>query len=67
MMSLYMGMKRLPNMKSFWTKSKKILYYSIILGLFSRQRFFALLRCLHIINSATYTIDKNNLEYDKMH
>ena len=39
---LYMGMKRLLNMKSFWAKSKKIFYCSIILGLFTRKKVFCI-------------------------
>ena len=64
---LYMGMKKLPNMKAYWAKSEKLFYYKEITSLFPRKQFLALLRCLHITNPATYTMDKNDLEYDKMH
>ena len=66
-MILYMDMKKLPNMKAYWTKSEKLFYDKEIASLFSRQRFLALLKCLYITDPATYTIDKNDLEYDKMH
>ena len=66
-MILYMDMKKLPNMKAYWAKSKKLFYCKEIPSLFSRQRFLALLWCLHITDPTTYTMDKNNPEYDKMH
>ena len=41
-MVLYMDMKRLPNMYSFWAKSDKLFYCFVIVGLFTKLRFFTL-------------------------
>ena len=40
---LFMGIKKLPNMKAYWAKSKKIFYYNKIASLFLWKRFLALL------------------------
>ena len=62
-----MCMKKLPNMKAYWAKNEKIFYCAKIVGLFTRKRFFALLQCLRITDPTTYTMNRNNPTYDKMH
>jgi hypothetical protein len=39
---LYMGMKKLPNVKANWAKSKEILYCNVIASLFTRKCFMTL-------------------------
>jgi hypothetical protein len=65
--SLYMGMKRLPNVKAYWAKSEPFFYCAVIGGLLTRKRYLALTRCLHITDPATYTIPVGSPNYDKMH
>jgi hypothetical protein len=63
----YMGMKKLPNMKAYWAKSKDFFYCNVIAGLFIRRRFMALLRCLHVTDPTTYVEDRSSPEFNKMH
>jgi hypothetical protein len=65
--TLYMGMKKLPNVKAYWAKSEDIFYYNVIAGLFTRKRFMALTRCLHITDPSTYVADNTSPLFDKMH
>jgi hypothetical protein len=65
--TLYMGMKKLPNVKAYWAKSEEIFYCHVIAGLFTRKCFMALTRCLHITNPATYVEDRTSPHFDKMH
>jgi hypothetical protein len=64
---LYMGMKKLPNMKAYWAKSEEFFYCNVIAGLFMRKRFLALLRCLHVTDPATYVEDRSSPAFNKMH
>jgi hypothetical protein len=63
---LYMGMKRHPNMKSYWMKEGSIFHCPIISKTMSRDRFKALTRCFHITNPATYVREKGLPGYDKL-
>jgi hypothetical protein len=63
---LYIGMKRQPNMKSYWMKEGSVFHCSIISKVMSRNRFNALIRCFHITNPATYVSEKGLPEYDKL-
>jgi hypothetical protein len=65
--NLYMGMKKLPNVKAYWAKSEEIFYCHVIAGLFTRKWFMALTRCLHITNPSMYTEDNTSPDFDKMH
>jgi hypothetical protein len=65
--SLYMGMKKLPNVKAYWAKSEEIFYCNVIAGLFTRKRFTTLMRCLHITDPSTYVADNTSPHFDKMH
>jgi hypothetical protein len=65
--ALYMGMKKLPNKKAYWAKSEKVFYCHIIAGLFTRKRYMALTRCLHITNPCTYVEDRTSPDFNKMH
>jgi hypothetical protein len=65
--SLYMGMKKLPNVKAYWAKSEEIFYCNVIAGLFTRKRFMTLTRCLHITDPSMYVADNTSPHFDKMH
>jgi hypothetical protein len=64
--NLYMGMKKLSNVKAYWAKSKTIFYCHVITGLFTKERLMALTRCLHITNPAPYVEDNTSPHFDKM-
>jgi hypothetical protein len=63
---LYMGMKRQPNMKSYWMKEGSVFYCSIISKVMSRNRFNALIRCFYTTNPATYASEKGLSGYNKL-
>jgi hypothetical protein len=63
---LYMGMKRQPNMKSYWMKEGSIFHCPIISRTMSWDRFKALTRCFHITNPTTYVREKGLPDYDKL-
>jgi hypothetical protein len=64
---MYMGMKRQPNMKSYWNKEGSFFHCATILKIMTRDRFMALRRCLHLTNPATYEhIQKGEPGYDKL-
>ena len=62
-----MGMKRQPNVKSYWAKSEKLFYCPVISGLLTQRRFLALQKCLHITKPSASASDKSSSGYDKMH
>jgi hypothetical protein len=65
--SLYMGMNKQPNIKSYWAKSEKLFYCPIIAKLLTQRRFLALRKCLHLNNPNEFVTDKTSPLYDKMH
>jgi hypothetical protein len=65
--SLYMGMKKQPNVKSYWAKSEKLFYCPVIASLLTQRRFLALRKCLHLTNPSEFVTDKSSPLYDQMH
>jgi hypothetical protein len=65
--SLYIGMKKQPNVKSYWAKSEKLFYCPVIANLLTQRRFLALRKCLHLSNPSEFVTDKTSPHYDKMH
>jgi hypothetical protein len=64
---MYMGMRRQPNIQTYWEKEGSIFQCAIISNIMSRFRFTQLRRCLHLTNPATYEhIQKGDLGYDKL-
>ena len=64
---LYTGLKKQPNIKTYWEKSSSIFHYSIISNIMTRGQFFQLRRCLHITNPASYEgNEREDPRYDKM-
>jgi len=63
---LYMGMRRQPNVKSFWYKKGSIFHCPTICELMSWNRFQLFTKCLHITNPSRYESDKAMPGYDKM-
>lgn len=62
-----MGMKTLPNVKIDWGRSDGIFFCQVIVGLFTRKQFMAILKCLHITNPLAYAMDRESPQYGKMH
>jgi hypothetical protein len=65
--SLYMDMKKQPNVKNYWAKSEKLFYCPVIANLLTQRWFLALRKCLHLTNPSEYVTDKSSPLYDKMH
>jgi hypothetical protein len=64
---MYMGMKRQPNMKSYWEKAGSFFHCPTISNIMTRECFRELVRCLHITNPEGYeNIQKGNPGYDKI-
>ena len=63
---LYMGMKRQPNLKSYWYRRGSIFHCEKISNLITRARFVLFTKCLHVTNPAAYERDRNRLGHDKM-
>jgi hypothetical protein len=61
-----MGMKKQPNMKSYWMKEGSIFYYPTISKIMLWDCFMALTRYFHITNPAMYVREKSLLGYDKL-
>lgn len=61
-----MGMKRQPNMRSYWYRKESIFYCSTISNLMTRTRFFSIMKCFYITNPNNYVRDKGLSEYDKL-
>jgi hypothetical protein len=64
--SLYMVMKKQPNVKSYWAKSEKLFYCPVIANLLSQRHFLALRKCLHLTNTSDFGMDTTSPQYDKM-
>ena len=63
---IYMGLKKQLNVKTYWKGLGSFFHCPVISNIMSRDQFFELRRCLHIINLGTYEhIGRDNLEYDK--
>jgi hypothetical protein len=65
--SLYMGMKKQPNVKSYWTKPEKLFYCPEIGSLLTQRLFLALQKCLHLTNLSEFVTNKSSPLYDRMH
>jgi hypothetical protein len=65
--SIYMGMKKQPNLKTYWQKPSSIFHCPIISKSFTRERFMAIRKCLHITNPSTYAnVDRGEAGFDKI-
>jgi hypothetical protein len=63
---LYMGMRRQPNIKSYWMKEGSIFHCPSVSNVMTRKQFMALNKCLHITNPTEYVREKRLPGYDKL-
>jgi hypothetical protein len=64
---MYIGMKKQPNMKSYWLKVGFFFHCSIVLKLFIQECFYALRKLLHITNPATCAnVERRSPNFDKL-
>lgn len=62
---MLMGLKELPTIRCYWSPSQ---FYGcpIISEVFTRRRFEAIIRCIHLVNNDTLVQNKGELGYDKL-
>jgi hypothetical protein len=63
---LCMGMRKQPNIKTFWVGDDDLFHCSKISSLFIRKRFETLNKCLHLTNMEDGISDRNSPNYDKV-
>jgi hypothetical protein len=63
---LWMGMRKQPNIKTFWIGDDDLFYCPKISGLFTRKRFETLSKCLHLTNMEDGMSDRSSPNYDKV-
>jgi hypothetical protein len=63
---LWTGMRKQPNIKTFWTGNDDLFHCPKILGLFTRKHFETLSKCLHLTNMDDGMSDRNSPNYDKV-
>jgi hypothetical protein len=64
--SILIGLKRQPNKKTYWNRKGSFFHCPIISSIFSRDRFQAITKCLHLTNPNTYVTNREEVGYDKM-
>jgi hypothetical protein len=64
---MYMGMKKQPNIETYWEREGSIFHCPIESNIMTREQFKDLWRCFHITDRTTYEhIQKDNRDYDKL-
>jgi hypothetical protein len=65
--SILMGMKKQPNLRTYWQKVGSFFHCPLISQSFIRERFMAIRKCLHITNPASYAnVDRGDVGFDKI-
>jgi hypothetical protein len=64
--SMFMGLKKQPNIKTYWKREGGFFHCPIISHIFLRDRFQQITKCLHITNPNSYVATMGELGYDKM-
>jgi hypothetical protein len=54
--NLIMGLKKMPNLRNYWSR-EPMLHCHVIPGLFSREQFMSISRCLHLTDPSTVCQD----------
>ena len=63
---LWMGMRKQPNIKTFWAGEDDVFHCPKISGLFTRKPFETLSKCLHLTNMDDGMVDRNSPNFDKV-
>jgi hypothetical protein len=64
--SMFMGLKRQPNMKIYWERKGGFFHCPVNSCIFSCDRFQQISKCLHITNPNSYVATRGEPGYDKM-
>ena len=60
------GIKKLPNTRLHWSRSYAFFRSQEIMKVMSRNRFDAILRCLHLVDNNDVVTDRAYSSYDKL-
>lgn len=66
-MSLYMGIKKIPNCRLYWSTTEDFFHCIVISQILKRERFKAITRCLHVALAPLDVQDRKSPTYDKLH
>jgi hypothetical protein len=64
--SMLMGIKILPNHRSYWMESEPFLHCRVISSCMSRNRFEIITSCLHIVDDSGQPANRRDPNYDKL-
>jgi hypothetical protein len=64
--SMFMGLKKQPNIKTYWEREGGFFHCPVISRIFSHDRFQQITKCLHITNPNSYVATKREPGYDKI-
>jgi hypothetical protein len=64
--SIFMGLKKQPNVKTYWQRKGSFFHCPVISQIFIRDQHQQITKCLHVTNPATYVTNREELGYDKM-
>lgn len=62
---ILMGIKEFPHIRCYWS-SPEFYNCPLISEVMSRQRFEAIIRCIHLVNNDDVVTDKNSPQFDKI-
>jgi hypothetical protein len=66
-MCLYMGVKKLPSTRLYWSRKETLFHYLVILQRMMWEWFELITRCLHVANAPAHVMDRDSATYDKLH
>jgi hypothetical protein len=64
---LFMGLKKLPSRRLYWSKDEALFQCPLISHLMTRNRYELITRCLHVANAPADVQDRSSSKYDKLH
>jgi hypothetical protein len=64
--SMFMGLKKQPNIKTYWKREGGFFHCPVISRIFSRNCFQQITKCLHITNPNSYVATRGEPGYDKI-
>jgi hypothetical protein len=64
--SILMGLKKQPNVKTYWQRKGSFFHCPVISQIFIRDRHQQITKCLHVTNPASYVTNREEPGYDKM-
>lgn len=64
--NMLMGIKRLPNHRSYWTRSNQFLYCPSISSIMTSRRYEDITRCLHVVDDTVAAVNDDDNEFDRL-